>query len=186
MSVLVDSGAQVSLVRTELFPASCIKTSPNPVLLKFAYGQYMGGGRTEVHLEMEFLNHEELSRLDEGKRVTLGGTFHEADMDWDVIIGYYFKAATDTGVQPAQSSMTLYKDNCLTWLSAHLAFEESHWAHAEREQLCRAVWALKPCQRPLYEYGFTPEVFQDAVAGLGAGEPLVDALSSAYSQSLRL
>ena len=28
----------------------------------------MGGGRTEVHLEMEFLNHEELSRPDKGKK----------------------------------------------------------------------------------------------------------------------
>ena len=57
VSVLVDPGAQVSLLRTGLFPASCIKTSPNPVCLKVANGQYMGGGRTEVHLEMEFLNH---------------------------------------------------------------------------------------------------------------------------------
>ena len=71
----VDSRAQVSLERTGLFPASYIKTSPRPVRLKVANGQYMGGGRTEVHLEMEFLNHEKLSRPDKGKRVTLGGTF---------------------------------------------------------------------------------------------------------------
>ena len=186
VSVLVDSGGQVSLVRTGLFPASCIKTSPNPVRLKVSNGQYMGGGRTEVHFEMEFLNHEELSRPDKGKRVTLGGTFYEADMDWDVIIGYDFMPATATGVQPAQSSMTLYKDDRLSWLSAHLAFEESHWAHAEREQLCRAVRAVKPCQRPLDEYGFTFEAFQEVVAGLGAGEPSVDAFSSAYSESLQL
>ena len=143
----------------------------------------MGGGRTEVHLEMESLNHEELSRPDKGKRVTLGGTFYEADMDWDVIIGYDFMAATDTGVQPTQSFMTLYKDNRLSWLSADLAFEESHWAHAEREQLCRAVRAVNPCQRPFDEYCFTPKAFEQAVAGLAAGEPSADALSS---ESLRL
>ena len=186
VSVLPDSGAQVSLVKTGLFPASCIKTSPNPVRLKVANGQYTGGGRTEVHREMEFLNHEELSRPDKGKRVTLSGTFYEEDMDWDIIMGYDFMAATDTGVHPAQSSMTLYKDDGLSLLSAHLAFEESHWAHAEREQLWRAVRAVKPCQRPLDEYGFTPEAFQEAVAGLGASEPSVDAFSCAYSESLRL
>ena len=66
----------------------------------------MGGGSTEVHLEMEFLNHEEVSRPDKGRRATEVGTFYEAEMDWDVIIGYDFMAATDTGLQPAQSSMT--------------------------------------------------------------------------------
>ena len=181
VSVLVDSGAQVSLVRTVLFTASCIRTSPNPVCLRVANGQYMGGGRTEAHLEMEFLNHEDLSRPDKGKRVTLSGTFYEVDMDWDVIIGYDFMAATDTGVQQAQSSMTLYNDDRLSWFTAHLAFEESHWAHAAREQLCRVVRAVKPCQRPLDKYGFTPKPFQEAVARSGAGEPSVDAFSSAYS-----
>ena len=178
--------AKVSLVRTGLLSASCIKTSPDPVRLKVANGQYMGGGSTEVHLEMEFLNHEELSRPDKGKSATLVGTFYEAEWDWHVIIRYDFMAATDTGVQPAQSSIPLCKDDCLSWLSAHPAFEESHWAHAEREQLCRAVRAVKPCQRPLDEYGFTPEAFQEAVAGFGADEPSVDAFSSAYSESLRL
>ena len=139
----------------------------------------MDGGRTEVHLQVEFLNHEELSRPDKGKRVPLGGIFYEADMSWDVIIGCEFVAATDTAVKPAQSSMTLYKDDRLSWLSAHLGFEESHWAHAEREQLCRAVRAVKPCQSPLDEYCLTSEAFQEVVAGLGASEPSVDAFSSA-------
>ena len=39
VSVLVDLGAQVSLVRTGLFPAYCIKTSPTPFRLKVANGQ---------------------------------------------------------------------------------------------------------------------------------------------------
>ena len=75
----------------------------------------------------------------------MGGTFYKADMDWDVISGYDSMAATETGVQPAEGSMTLYKDDRLSWLSAHLAFEESHWVHAERKQLCRAVRGVKPC-----------------------------------------
>ena len=182
----MDSGARVNLVSTGLFPASSIKTSPDLVRLKVADGQYMVGGGTDLHPEMEFLNHEELSRPDKGKRVSLVGTFYEAHMDWDFIIGYDFMVATDTGVQPAQSSMTLYKDDRLSWLSAHLALEERNWAHAEREQLCRAVRAVKSCQRPLDEYGFTPEALDEAVAESGAGEPSVDALSLAYSKRLRL
>ena len=107
-------------------------------------------------------------------------------MDWDVIIGYDFMAATDTGVHPAQSSMTLYKDDCLSWLSAHIAFEETHWAHAKHKQLCRAVRAVKPCQRPLDIYGFTPGAFQEAIAGLGAGEPSVVIGALLYTNGLRL
>ena len=95
-------------------------------------------------------------------------------------------AANDTAVQPAQSSMTLYKADCLSSLSAHLAFEESHWAHAEGEQVCPSVQAVKPCRAFLDEYGFTPKAFQEAVGGLGAGEPLVAAFSSASSESLQL
>ena len=150
-------------MRNGLFPASCIRTSPNPVRLKVAKGQYVGRRRTELHLETEFLNHEELSQPDKGKRVTFTGTFYEENTDWGIFIGYDFMAATDTGVQLAQSSMTLYKDDCLSWLSAHLAFEESHGAHANAnsfaapyEQSIHAkgrsrnmVLLPKPSMRPL-------------------------------------
>ena len=184
--MLVDSGAQVSLVRNGLFRASGVKRSPNPARLEVTKGQYMGGGRTKVHLEMEFLNHEGLSRPDKGQRVSVSGTFSEADIDWKILIGYYFMAPTDIGVHPAQSSISLYKDNCLSWLSAHLAFEESLWARSERQQLCCALQALKPCPRRLNQYGSTLKAFQEAGAGWGADEPSVDAFSSAEFESLRL
>ena len=107
-------------------------------------------------------------------------------MDWGVIIGYDFMAATGTGVQPAQSPIILCKDDRLSWLSAHLALEERPWARVECKRLCRAVRPVKACERLLDEYGFTPEAFQEAVAGSGAGQLSVDAFSSAYSESLRL
>ena len=56
----------------------------------------------------------------------------------------------------------------------------------EHEQLCRAVRAVKPSQMPLDKYVYTPEALQEAVAGWRAGEPSVDAFSTAYSESLRL
>ena len=42
--VLVDTGAQVSLVRNGLFPDTCLKSSARPVRLKVANGGSMGGG----------------------------------------------------------------------------------------------------------------------------------------------
>ena len=46
--VLVDAGAQVSLVQKKLFPAKCLKDSDQPVRLKVAHGEIMGGGCREV------------------------------------------------------------------------------------------------------------------------------------------
>ena len=46
--VLVDTGAQVSLVRKGLFPDTCLKDSDRPVRLKVANGEIMGGGSREA------------------------------------------------------------------------------------------------------------------------------------------
>ena len=43
--VLVDTGAQVSLVKAGLLPPECLTNSRRPVRLKVANGQYMVGGR---------------------------------------------------------------------------------------------------------------------------------------------
>ena len=45
--VLVDTGAQVSLVKAGLLPPECLTDSRNPVRLKVANGQYMVGGTKE-------------------------------------------------------------------------------------------------------------------------------------------
>ena len=42
--VLVDTGAQVSLVKAGLLPPECLTDSRKPVRLKVANGQYMVGG----------------------------------------------------------------------------------------------------------------------------------------------
>ena len=39
-------------------------------------------------------------------------------MDWDMIVGYDFMMETESGVFPAQASMTLYQDDQLLWLSS--------------------------------------------------------------------
>ena len=49
------------------------------------------------------MNHRELSRPDLGKEILLHGSFYEAEMDWDMIVGYDFMMETDSGVLPAQA-----------------------------------------------------------------------------------
>ena len=105
--VLVDTGAQVSLVKAGLLPPECLTDSRKPVRLKVANGQYMVGGTKKAAIGLQFVNHRELSRLDLGQEILLQGRFYEAEMDWDMIVGYDFMMETDSGVLLAEASMTL-------------------------------------------------------------------------------
>ena len=66
--VLVDTGAQVSLVKAGLLPPECLTDSRKPVRLKVANGQYMVGGTKEAAIGLQFVNHRELSRPDVGEK----------------------------------------------------------------------------------------------------------------------
>ena len=87
LDVLVDTGAQVSLVKAGLLPPVCLTDSRRPVRLKVANGQYMVGGTREAAIGLQFVNHRELSCPDLGKEILLQGRFYEAQMDWDMIVG---------------------------------------------------------------------------------------------------
>ena len=54
VDVLVDTGAQVSLVRRGLFKEELLQPSRRPVRLKVANGEIMGGGTHEATISMEF------------------------------------------------------------------------------------------------------------------------------------
>ena len=155
--VLVDTGAQVSLVKAGLLPPECLTDSRKPVRLKVANGQYMVGGTKEAAIGLQFVNHRELSRPDLGKEILLQGRFYEAEMDWDMIVGYDFME-TDSGVLPAQASMTLYQDNQLSWLSSPEHHVECPWIHPERNQLEVAALGTEPTGPANQEYGVMPEV----------------------------
>ena len=67
LDVLVNTGAQISLVKTSLLPRDSVRPSQRPVRLKVANGQYMSGCTREAMLTLDFINDEELSRPDLGK-----------------------------------------------------------------------------------------------------------------------
>ena len=184
--VLVDTGAQVSLVKAGLLPPECLTDSRKPVRLKVANGQYMVGGTKEAAIGLQFVNHRELSRPDLDKEILLQGRFYEAEMDWDMIVGYDFMMETDSGVLPAQASMTLYQDDQLSWLSSPEHHVECQWIHPERNQLEVAALGTEPTGPANQEYGVMPEVASRVVAGLGASDLALDAFSSGTSAHLRV
>ena len=88
VDALVDTGAQVSLVRRGLFKEESLQPSRRLVRPKVANGEIMGGGTHEATISMEFWEHERLNRPDLAKRSTLSGNFYVADItDWDMIMG---------------------------------------------------------------------------------------------------
>ena len=184
--VLVDTGAQVSLVKAGLLPAECLTDSRRPVRLKVSNGQYMVGGTKEAAIGLQFVNHRELSCPDLGKEILLQGHFYEAKMDWDMIVGYDFMMVTDSGLLPAQASMTLYQDDQLSWLSSPEHHVECQWIHPERNQLEVAVLGTNPAEPANQEYGVMPEVAKRVVADLGASDLALDAFSSGTSAHLRV
>ena len=80
VEVLVDTGAQVRLVRRGLFKEESLQPSRRPVRLKVANGEIMGGGTREATISMEFWEHERLNRPDLAKRSTLSGNLYVADI----------------------------------------------------------------------------------------------------------
>ena len=184
--VLVDRGAQVSLVKAGLLPPECLTDSRKPVRLKVANGQYMVGGTREAAIGLQFVNHRELSRPDLGKEILLQDRFYEAQMDLDMIVGYDFMMETDSSVLPAQASMTLYQDDQLSWLSSPEHHVECQWILPKRNQLKVAALGTEPAGPANQEYGVMTEVASRVVADLGASDLAFEAISSGTSAHLRV
>ena len=122
VDVLVDTGAQVSLIRRGLFKEESLQPSCRPIRLKVANGDIMGGGTHEATISMEFWEHERLNRPYLAKRSTLSGNFYVADItDWGMIMGYDFMVANAIGALPHRAMLVREVDECLTWLSTDYA-----------------------------------------------------------------
>ena len=146
----------------------------------------MVGGRKEAAIALQFVNHRELSCPDLGKEILLKGNFCEAEKDCDVIVRCDFIIETDSGVLPAQASMTLYQDDQLSWLPSPEHHVKCQWIRPERNQLEVAALGTGPAGPAHQEYGVMPEVAYQVVADLGASNLALDAFSSGTSAHLRV
>ena len=191
VDVLVDTGAQVSLVRRGLFKEESVQPSRRPVRLKVVNGEIMGGGTHEATISMEFWEHERLNRPDLAKRSTLSANFHLADItDWDMIMGYDFMVANAIGALPHRSTLVREDDECLTWLSTDYACGSSQWNAEEEDRIVQAVQAVGAksrgdCGVQLTEYGMAPQVYARTIQTLGAEAPETDVFASRDAPLLR-
>ena len=191
VDVLVDTVAQVSLVRRGLFKEEFLQPSRRPVRLKVANGEIMGSGTHEATISMEFWEHERLNRPDLAKRSPLSGNFYVADItDWDMIMGYDVMVANAIGALPHRATLVRDDDECLTWLSTDYACGSSQWNAEEEDQIVQAMQAVGAKSRgdrgvQLTEYGMAPQVYGRMIGTLEAEVPETDVFASRDAPLLR-
>ena len=191
VDVLVDAGAQVSLIRRGLFKEESLQPSHRPVRLKEANGEIMGGGTHEATISMEFWEHERLNRPDLAKRSTVSGNFYVADItDWDMIMGYDFMVGNAIGALPHRATLVREDAECLTRLSTDYACGSSQWNAEEEDRIVQAVQAVGAKSRgdrgvQFTEYGMAPQVYARMIQTLGAEAPETDVFASRDAGLLR-
>ena len=191
VDVLVDTGAQVSLVRRGLFKEESLQPSRRPVRLKVANGESMGGGTHEATISIEFWEHERLNRPDLAKRSTLSGNFYVADItDWDMIMGYDFMLGNAIGALPHRATLVREDDECLTWLSTDYACGSSQLIPEKEDRIVQAVQAVGAKSRgdrrvQLTKYEMAPQVYARMIQTLRAEAPETDVFASWDAPLLR-
>ena len=98
MRVLVDTGAQINLVRPGITPLSLAK---HPLSLQTVDGSAMGGGDKKTRLEME------IPILGKEADLRFKDTFYCADMDpkFDIILSYTSLRNHKLGVLPRRNAL---------------------------------------------------------------------------------
>ena len=162
--VLVDTGAQVSLVLKGLFLEEFLMPSRRPVRLKVATGEIMGGGTHKATIGMEFREHDRLTRPDLTKRIVLSGNSFAADIcGWDIILGYKILVSNAIGALPHRATLVGEGKERLTWLSTDHTPALPQWTGYEEERILQAVRTVSTMFNGdrgghLMEYGMAPQV----------------------------
>ena len=112
--VLIDTGAQVSLIRRGIIPSEMFRKSPKPVRLVAAGKQVMHGGDREVELHLQFEGVFE--GTDEKTKLFSPSTFYEADIADDLIVSYTWLGQRGFEVIPRRHGIVCEKGGLRIWV----------------------------------------------------------------------
>jgi hypothetical protein len=106
-TALVDTGAQTTLVRRDLFPSDAFCDSNHPLLLRTVSGEQLQGGQREVTMEMEFAAETEEGDQAPAPYVTKV-TAHDGEVGVDIILGYPWLKVQRLDIQPWRDALQLH------------------------------------------------------------------------------
>jgi hypothetical protein len=105
IKVLVDTGAEVNLVRPDLFHHSIFQPAEKPLKLITVSGGDLEGGKHTISLVLHL--HGEHQTTKKKSEHLLGGLFYEANIGWDAILSYPLLQEQKIGVLPNRECLIL-------------------------------------------------------------------------------
>ena len=106
---LVDTGAQVNLIRNGLFSPNEFQRANSPLTLVAANGQVLEGGKCTIDLCMKFYQSSEV--VDVEPEVELDGEFFEANIGIDAILSYPWCKKHHLAVVPHLKCLAIVQPN---------------------------------------------------------------------------
>ena len=114
VAVLIDTGAQISLVRKGLFPPEMFRAAENPVILRGANSRRLQRGDREIQLDLVMTGTME----DTGstQKVRAPGWFYEAEITDEVIVSYTWLGERGFDVSPRRHGMKIAVGTTSLWI----------------------------------------------------------------------
>jgi hypothetical protein len=106
INALIDTGAEVNLVRRGMLPSTYLLPAPKPLSLVTASGAKMEGGEREATLGLVLRREGGLGQ-GEGALWTAPASFYEADIHVEAIIGFPWLEENQLGVFPHLRALAL-------------------------------------------------------------------------------
>ena len=112
--VLVDTGAQISLIRKGLVPPHLLQPAKNPIRLMAANQQRLEGGDKEIRVDLTFDGI--CDGTGEPVKVVAPGMLYEADIADDVIVSYSWLGQHGFDISPREHGIRCQDGEGSVWV----------------------------------------------------------------------
>ena len=126
ITALIDTGAEVSLVKKDLFPADCFQISARPICLTGANSQTLQGGVNEALLTLEFAATDKESGRE--IQVRTPSLLYEAAIELDMILSYAWLAERGFDVCARRHGIQGTTEDRVIWIPGINKQERKAWS----------------------------------------------------------